>query len=191
MKYLMTAALATAAFFMVQAADSFFRTDLDGRKNHIELMPGSNDSVKAENPMRDGEAQRELIYATGKTKLSSTEWKEYEFSFTPSVSGSISIAVKGQWSQKPENRGWVLVNRISVNGKLVKNGDFKQFWRWKAKNNKQVPNEFVLGEKAQYLQNAGKDMTPAVLVNHDNPVFLGLNVEAGKTYTVKCLVKAK
>lgn len=59
MKYLMTAALATAAFFMVQAADSFFRTDLDGRKNHIELMPGSNDSVKAENPMRDGEAQRE------------------------------------------------------------------------------------------------------------------------------------
>lgn len=190
MKYLMTAALATAAFFMVQA-DSFFRTDLDGRKNHIELMPGSNGAVEAVNPMRDGEAQRELIYATGKTKLSSTEWKEYEFSFTPSVSGSISIAVKGQWSQKPENRGWVLVNRISVNGKLVKNGDFKQFWRWKAKNNKQVPNEFILGEKAQYLQNAGKDMTPAVLVNHDNPVFFGLNVEAGKTYTVKCLVKAK
>lgn len=126
-----------------------------------------------------------------KQKLSSTEWKEYEFSFTPSVSGSISIAVKGQWSQKPENREWVLVNRIAVNGELVKNGDFKQFWRWKAKNNKQVPNEFILGEKAQYLQDAGKDATPAVLVNHDNPVFFGLNVEAGKTYTVKCLVKAK
>ena len=60
MKYLMTAALATAAFVMIQAADSFFRTDLDGRKNHIELMPESNDSVKAENPMRNGEAPKRV-----------------------------------------------------------------------------------------------------------------------------------
>ena len=185
----MTVAL-IAVSFVVQA-DSFFRMDLDGRKENIELKVKCSDEIKAVFPSQNGVADKNLVYTAGRQKLSATDWKEYEVSFIPGQSGRVGIAVKGQWTSVPEKRGWMLINNIAINGEIVKNGDFRKFWRWKAKGDKLVPNNFVLGENARYIPCGGKEDTPAVLVNHDNPLFFGIHVEAGKNYTLKCLVKAE
>ena len=121
-------------------------------------------------------------------KIGSTEWKDYEISFTPKTSGTVNISVGGQWAKTPDTRAWLLVNKVEMNDKLYPNGDFTK--TYKTKDGRVIPNGFWIHGKAKYLPTAGEKGTPAVLVNHDNRLTFNLKVEAGKKYEFEFEVKA-
>ena len=123
MKHLMTLALAAAALVSVQAANSFFRSDINCVKSRIELE-GKSDSMKVgrQTNVRD-EDDRKYTLSVVTPKLSD-EWKEFSYTVTPSEDGDLSICLMGQWARTPEARGWVLVEGgIDGSGAILVNHD--------------------------------------------------------------------
>ena len=104
MKHLMTLALAAAALVSVQAANSFFRSDINCVKSRIELE-GKSDSMKVgrQTNVRD-EDDRKYTLSVVTPKLSD-EWKEFSYTVTPSEDGDLGICLMGQWARTPEARG--------------------------------------------------------------------------------------
>lgn len=191
MKKLMTLTLAVAAAIAVQAADTFFRVDVNGIKENIALThENSTDmNIGTMGWLKDAEQRKCSVTASSKQKLSATEWKNYSVTFTPAKSGKVTVGIIGQWAAKPENMGWVLVNNVKVNDQLYKNGDFKK--TYKAHNGTAtMPSEFWLNNKAAYCPTAGDKGTPAILVNHNNQGSFSMPVEAGKKYKLTFSVKA-
>ena len=188
MKHLMTLALAAAALVSVQAANSFFRSDINCIKSRIELE-GKSDSMKVGRltNVRD-EDDRKYTLSVVTPKLSD-EWKEFSYTVTPSEDGDLRIVLMGQWARTPEACGWVLIDHIDINGVLAPNGSFKK--TYKLKNGKVMPVDFWLSKKACYVAEGGIDGSGAILVNHDNAgLFVIKNAEAGKEYTIQFTVKA-
>ena len=188
MKHLMTLTLAAAALFSVQAANSFFRSDINCVKSRIELE-GKSDSMKVgrQTYVRD-EDDRKYTLSVVTPKLSD-EWKEFSYTVTPSEDGDLRIVLMGQWARTPEACGWVLIDHIDINGVLAPNGSFKK--TYKLKNGKVMPVDFWLSKKACYVAEGGIDGSGAILVNHDNVgLFVIKNAEAGKEYTIQFTVKA-
>ena len=188
MKHLMTLALAAAALVSVQAANSFFRSDINCIKSRIEL-DGKSDSMKVGRltNVRD-EDDRKYTLSVVTPKLSD-EWKEFSYTVTPSEDGDLRIVLMGQWARTPEACGWVLIDHIDINGVLAPNGSFKK--TYKLKNGKVMPVDFWLSKKACYVAEGGIDGSGAILVNHDNAgLFVIKNAEAGKEYTIQFTVKA-
>ena len=188
MKHLMTLTLAAAALFSVQAANCFFRSDINCVKSRIEL-DGKSDSMKVGRltNVRD-EDDRKYTLSVVTPKLSD-EWKEFSYTVTPSEDGDLRIVLMGQWARIPEACGWVLIDHIDINGVLAPNGSFKK--TYKLKNGKVMPVDFWLSKKACYVAEGGIDGSGAILVNHDNAgLFVIKNAEAGKEYTIQFTVKA-
>lgn len=188
MKHLMTLTLAAAALFSVQAANCFFRSDINCVKSRIELE-GKSDSMKVGRltNVRD-EDDRKYTLSVVTPKLSD-EWKEFSYTVTPSEDGDLRIVLMGQWARTPEACGWVLIDHIDINGVLAPNGSFKK--TYKLKNGKVMPVDFWLSKKACYVAEGGIDGSGAILVNHDNVgLFVIKNAEAGKEYTIQFTVKA-
>ncbi len=188
MKHLMTLTLAAAALFSVQAANCFFRSDINCVKSRIEL-DGKSDSMKVGRltNVRD-EDDRKYTLSVVTPKLSD-EWKEFSYTVTPSEDGDLRIVLMGQWARTPEACGWVLIDHIDINGVLAPNGSFKK--TYKLKNGKVMPVDFWLSKKACYVAEGGIDGSGAILVNHDNVgLFVIKNAEAGKEYTIQFTVKA-
>lgn len=188
MKHLMTLTLAAAALFSVQAANCFFRSDINCVKSRIELE-GKSDSMKVgrQTNVRD-EDDRKYTLSVVTPKLSD-EWKEFSYTVTPSEDGDLRIVLMGQWARTPEACGWVLIDHIDINGVLAPNGSFKK--TYKLKNGKVMPVDFWLSKKACYVAEGGIDGSGAILVNHDNVgLFVIKNAEAGKEYTIQFTVKA-
>ena len=188
MKHLMTLTLAAAALFSVQAANCFFRSDINCVKSRIEL-DGKSDSMKVGRltNVRD-EDDRKYTLSVVTPKLSD-EWKEFSYTVTPSEDGDLRIVLMGQWARTPEACGWVLIDHIDINGVLAPNGSFKK--TYKLKNGKVMPVDFWLSKKACYVAEGGLDGSGAILVNHDNAgLFVIKNAEAGKEYTIQFTVKA-
>ena len=188
MKHLMTLTLAAAALFSVQAANCFFRSDINCVKSRIELE-GKSDSMKVgrQTYVRD-EDDRKYTLSVVTPKLSD-EWKEFSYTVTPSENGDLRIGLMGQWARTPEACGWVLIDHIDINGALAPNGSFKK--TYKLKNGKVMPVDFWLSKKACYVAEGGIDGSGAILVNHDNAgLFVIKNAEAGKEYTIQFTVKA-
>ncbi len=188
MKHLMTLTLAAAALFSVQAANCFFRSDINCVKSRIEL-DGKSDSMKVGRltNVRD-EDDRKYTLSVVTPKLSD-EWKEFSYTVTPSEDGDLRIVLMGQWARTPEACGWVLIDHIDINGVLAPNGSFKK--TYKLKNGKVMPVDFWLSKKACYVAEGGIDGSGAILVNHDNAgLFVIKNAEAGKEYTIQFTVKA-
>ena len=188
MKHLMTLTLAAAALFSVQAANCFFRSDINCVKSRIELE-GKSDSMKVgrQTYVRD-EDDRKYTLSVVTPKLSD-EWKEFSYTVTPSEDGDLRIGLMGQWARTPEACGWVLIDHIDINGALAPNGSFKK--TYKLKNGKVMPVDFWLSKKACYVAEGGIDGSGAILVNHDNVgLFVIKNAEAGKEYTIQFTVKA-
>ena len=104
MKHLMTLALAAAALVSVQAANSFFRSDINCVKSRIELE-GKSDSMKVGRltNVRD-EDDRKYTLSVVTPKLSD-EWKEFSYTVTPSEDGDLRIGLMGQWARTPEANG--------------------------------------------------------------------------------------
>ena len=98
MKHLMTLTLAAAALFSVQAANCFFRSDINCVKSRIELE-GKSDSMKVGRltNVRD-EDDRKYTLSVVTPKLSG-EWKEFSYTVTPSEDGDLSICLMGQWAR--------------------------------------------------------------------------------------------
>ena len=188
MKHLMTLALAAAALVSVQAANSFFRSDINCVKSRIEL-DGKSDSMKVgrlTNVRDEGDRKYTLSVVTPKL---SGEWKEFSYTVTPSEDGDLRIGLMGQWARTPEACGWVLIDHIDINGVLAPNGSFKK--TYKLKNGKVMPVDFWLSKKACYVAEGGIDGSGAILLNHDNAgLFVIKNAEAGKEYTIQFTVKA-
>lgn len=190
MKKILTLAFIAVSAFALQAADAIFRIDLDGTKDQIVMTPEKSDdyNISAFNWLKDVGLRKYTLIASFKKVVPSTEWKDYDVTFIPAKSGTISITVGGQWAAKPEDRVWLLVNKVEVNDKLYDNGDFRK--TWKHKDGRLVPNGFWFGKAAKYLPTAGEKGTPAVLVNHDNRLGFSMKVEAGKKYEIEFEVKA-
>ena len=53
-----------------------------------------------------------------------------------------------------------------------------------------MPNGAWLSKGAKYLPTAGEKGTPAILVNHDNRLYITMKVEGGKKYELEFEVKA-
>ena len=190
MKKLMTLSLAAMAFAMVHAADSYFRVDVNGAKEQIELKSTPGNGMKA-TPMgwvKSADKRKYTVTSWSTEKLPADQWKTCELTFVPSKSGTVAIGIIGQWAAKPEDRAWLLVNKFEVNDKLYANGDFKKTFT--GKNGRVIPNGFSIGGKAKYLPTAGEKGTPAILVNHDNRIGFNMKVEAGKKYELEFEVKA-
>lgn len=189
MKKSLMVSLFAAALLCADAADAVFRVDFNSGKDQIVLQPEKNNEMQAE-PMKwvkDPEARKYTLTTWSNGMVPATRWKSYRISFVPSSSGSVSISVGAQWAAKPENRHWLLVNRMDLNGKLYANGDFRK--TRKSRDDRTIPIGFWLAKDARYLPSSGEAGTPAVLVNHDNRLYFTLKVEAGKPYELRFKIK--
>lgn len=189
MKKLLALALLAVGFAAVQAADAIFRVDVNGVKDKIAFTIHQEDDDMKGTPQGRVKQDKECtITYWALKKIGSTEWKDYEISFTPKKSGTVHISVGGQYDNIPANRAWLLVNKVEMNDKLYPNGDFTK--TYKTKDGRVIPNGFWIHGKAKYLPTAGEKGTPAILVNHDNRLTFSLKVEAGKKYEFEFEVKA-
>ena len=188
MKKLLALALLAAGFVAVQAADAIFRVDVSGVKDKVTFTIHQNDEMKGSPQGWVKQNKENTITYWAIKKSSTTEWKDYEISFTPKTSGTVNISVCGQFADTPAARAWLLVNKVEMNDKLYPNGNFTK--TFKSKDGKVMPNGFWLHAKAKYLPTAGEKGTPAILVNHDNRLSFNVKVEAGKKYEFEFEVKA-
>ena len=189
MKKLLALALLAVGFATVQAADAIFRVDVNGVKDKIAFTIHQEDDDMKGAPQGWVKQDKECtITYWALKKIGSTEWKDYEISFTPKKSGTVHISVGGQWAKTPDARPWLLVNKVEMNDKLYPNGDFTK--TYKTKDGRVIPNGFWIHGKAKYLPTAGEKGTPAILVNHDNRLTFSLKVEAGKPVTIEYMAKA-
>ena len=188
-KTILLALLAVA--FAVRGGDSLLRVDIDGLGPKIGLT-GEGDPELTVSPMpwiKDAALRQYTLYAVTNGNVPANAWKTYRFSFTPAQSGKLTFQIKGQWAPKAEDYGWLLVNRLEINGELMTNGDFRRLEAVSG-SGKTLLSGFWLGAKARYLDIAGDNETPAVLVNFENPLCFVLPVEAGKKYELGIKVKA-
>ena len=191
MKQILILLFTLAAIFSIEAADSIFRVNIDGRKNRIILNPKQDVSsmkISSWGWLKDLEEKKFTLTATSGKKLSATQWQLHTLAFTPEQSGTIGIYAYGEWAAVPENRAWLLLNQILLDHKLYPNGDFKIAY---SHGERRIPRGFWLSNKAQYLPTAGEENSPAVLINHDNNLGFQMNVEAGKQYILSFKVKAQ
>ena len=107
--------------------------------------------------------------------------------FIPENSGKLQLALCGQAAKKVEDRGWLTVTNLSINGKLVPNADLKKVYE---RNGKQIPNGFWFNRNPVYVSDGGPDGAAGVTVNHDNRLIRPFMVEAGKPVTIEFMAKA-
>lgn len=188
MKKLLALALLAAGFVALHAADAIFRVDVNGVKDKVSFTIHPNEEMNAAPQGWVKQNKECTITYWAKKKVTSSDWEDYEISFTPKTSGTVGISVAGQWAQTQAARAWVLVNKVELNDKLYPNGNFTK--TFKTKNGQVIPSGFWLSGKAKYLPTAGEKGTPAVLVNHDNRLSFNVKVEAGKKYVFEFEVKA-
>ena len=100
----------------------------------------------------------------------------------------MNLSIGGQWGKTENDRAWMLVSKLAINGQPVTNSDMKKTTN---RNGKIMPNGFWLGgKKVKYVADGGPDGAAAVAVNHDNRVYRTIKVEAGKPVTVEYMAKA-
>ncbi|MEI3038112.1 MAG: hypothetical protein V8T90_03495 [Victivallales bacterium] len=115
------------------------------------------------------------------------EWTEYSVTFVPNRSGKVWIRIGGRWSKEGEERTWLMVDSVRLNGKLLENGDFKEY----SERQPDVfrPENWILQHRAEFYIDGGQDKSPACLVNHDSPIVTSFQVRAGEPNTVSVVVK--
>ena len=177
MKKLITLALAALAAIAAQAANSFLRVDINATDQQIALTKPYSDCmvVSPMNWIKNAENRKYTLSASMNDPLSESEWEDFSFSFTPEKAGKLRVSICGQWAKEEAERGWLLIDSITVNGKLIANGDFKQTYT--GQYGKVIPKKFALdpGSKVLYIPDGGKEKTPAVKVNHDHRLFFNRN----------------
>ena len=189
MKLFATLILSTMAAASLVAA-SIPRCDLNGagKSGNVKLNPGTVDGgMRVARQTWGPEETRQFRLVAVAAKPVGPEWTLCKFTFTPETSGSVYLAVGGQWAKTPEARGWLAVSKLSVNGTPVSNADLKKV---SDRNGKQIPNGFWFNRNPVYVSDGGPDGAAGVTVNHDNRLIRPFMVEAGKPVTIEFMAKA-
>ena len=182
---LFLSAVTTASLF----AASIPRCDLTGitKEGKVKLTPGTSDGWRV-TPQGWGPAEtRAYRLSASATKPVGAEWTLCKFVFTPETSGNVYLSIGGQWAKNAEERGWLAVSKLSVNGTPVSNADLKKVTDRKGT---MIPNGFWAYGKTQYDADGGPDGAAAMLVNHDSRLTRTFKVEAGKPVTIEYMAKA-
>ena len=183
---LFLSAVTTASLF----AASIPRCDVSGvtKEGKVKLTPGTSEGWRV-TPQGWGPAEtRPCRLSAFSTKPVGAEWTLCKFVFTPETSGNVNLSIGGQWGKTENDRAWMLVSKLAINGQPVTNSDMKKTTN---RNGKIMPNGFWLGgKKVKYVADGGPDGAVAVAVNHDNRVYRTFKVEAGKPVTVEYMAKA-
>jgi len=186
MKLFLTLAI-TAVSAVSLFASSIPRTDVNAH-GKVELDPAAVEGgFKVAHQNWGPKNSRAYRLTAAASKAIGDKWTLCKFAFTPKTAGQVGVFVGGQWAPKPEDRGWLAVSNIKVNGKLIPNGDFS---KTVDKKGKTVPVSFWLSKNTTYAAKGGVNGANAMIVNHDNRIGFGLKVEAGKTITVEYMAKS-
>ena len=121
---LFLSAVTTASLF----AASIPRCDLTGitKEGKVKLTPGTSEGWRV-TPQGWGPAEtRAYRLSASATKPVGAEWTLCKFVFTPETSGNVYLSIGGQWAKNAEERGWLAVSKLSVNGTPVSNADLKK-----------------------------------------------------------------
>ena len=190
MKLFATLILSAAAATSLLAA-SMPRCDISGvsQKGNIKLSPGTSGGGMLVTRQNWGpENTRPCRLVASSKKAIGSEWTNCKFIFTPEESGVVTITIGGQWAKNVEDRGWLMVSKLTIDGTPVENADMKKTFE---RNGRTMPNGFWLsGKKSEYVADGGPDGAAGVLVNHDNRLVRAFKVEAGKLVTVEYMAKA-
>lgn len=189
MKLFATILLTSVAAASLFAA-SIPRCDITGtdKSGKIELTPGScENGVRTIIQNWGDETTRPYRLTTAGIKPVSTEWSSCKLVFTPQKSGTVILALCGQSAKRVEDRNWLTVSRLTINGKPVSNSDLKQVFERKGQK---IPTGYNVARNPVYLADGGPDGAAGMTVNHDNRLYRAIQVEAGKPVTVEFMAKA-
>lgn len=188
---LFAALILTAAAATSLLAASMPRCDISGvsQKGNVKLTPGTIEGGLQVGRQNWGpEETRPCRLVASTRKVVGPEWTVCKFVFTPEESGIVTLSLGGQWARNVEDRGWLMVGNLKINGTPVTNADMKKTYE---RNGRTMPNGFWLsGKKSEYVADGGPDGAAGVLVNHDNRLGRSIKVEAGKPVTVEYMAKA-
>lgn len=164
---------------------SYFRLDINAIPDRIVLHGQKQIDANVRNAGWYRENSKFVLTADGKEPLQQ-EWTEYSVTFVPNRSGKVWIRIGGRWRKEGEERTWLMVDSVRLNGKLMKNGDFKEY----AERQPDVyrPEHWILEHRAEFYIDGGRDKSPACLVNHDSPIVTSFQVRAGEPNTVSVVV---
>lgn len=146
-----------AKFPLVAAEDGDMRTGAQNQENRLDF--------ESKAPVTD-------------------EWTTHSFSFVPQGSGEISFSLEGRWAGAVKDP--VLVSNIRVNGKLMKNGDFKQTF---PHGGKTYPMNMWIMPPGLFRPKAGPNGMNAVSVTYGGGLRFGYPVKENRTYTFEVDVK--
>lgn len=186
----LTALLACVIAIGTLSAAPSFRVDITGlekdAKVKIHAAKADGNTAFSQVAGWRAEADRPYCLTTSSGQLKGTEWSAQSTTFKAEESGTVTVQLCGQWAKEANDREWLLIADVKVNGKLVENGDFA---KTATRGDKVVPENFVLSAKAEFMPTAGPNGKGAVKVNHDNRLSVKLAVEAGQTYTISVQAK--
>lgn len=166
--------------------NSYLRLEINGVPDKIVLKAQATPHASTGNAGWYGPEKPYVLVVNMKNPLTE-KWVDHTFTFTPNRSGKIWLRIGGRWSKDSEERNWLLIDRVMLNGKLLANGDFKEY-REKSPDVYR-PKNWILQNRADYYLDAGENQTPACLVNHDSPITASFTVRAGEPNTI--LIRAK
>lgn len=175
------AVLLSALFCTVlAAAPTEFRLDISSRDNVLKPGTGEVKFSKA-GWLAPAEQPGYLIVS----KAVGEDWTPVEFSFVAEKDGFIWLAFGASWASTPEERPFIIIDEIKLNGQEAPNGGFEAL-----KPDLSAPRIWNLGSKSKAcLVDDAKAGKKAMKVNHDHRAGQGLKVEAGKSYTISLFAK--
>lgn len=178
-------ALTAASLF----AASIPRCDVTGtsKEGKVKLTPGKLEGGLRVSNQGWGPEETRPYRLTAAGKAIGSEWTLCKLVFTSENSGTVVVGLCGQSAKKVEDRGWLTVSKLSINGTPVPNADMKKAVDRKGKL---IPNGFWFSRNPVYVADGGPDGAAGVTVNHDNRLCRTIKVEAGKPVTIEFMAKA-
>jgi hypothetical protein len=163
---------------------TMWRTDLSGLEAQppvkLTSVPPSG-AVKIEASRWRPEAERPFSLTAVATAPIPTAYANYEFAFKPENDGVVLIACGAEWAQKVEDRAWLIIAALTINGTEVPlfTADLKPEPNVTVGRDCQVFAEFVPSTPAAGTNRA------VVSANHDHRLTYRLTVKGGVEYQVQ------
>lgn len=179
--------IAVMCFGTLTAFAAVPRVDV-AAKNQLKLTPLNNEETMFMKMQTWGAEETRPYRFTAEGKKVGENWETVRIRFKAENDGAVILGLAGQWARKPELKEWVMVSHIQVNGKLITNGDFRNFSGSSEKGYK-IKN-FWLGSKVRYISGGGENGAGAVCINEENRIGFIWKVKAGKIYELSYRVKA-
>lgn len=172
------ACAAVAACVVPAFAEYGFHAILIAEKTKFPLVAAEDGNMKC-----GAQNQENRLDFAGAEKATD-DWKTYSFSFVPQGSGDVNFSLEGQWAGDVKDP--VLVSNIRVNGKLMKNGDFKQTF---PHGGKTYPMNMWIMPPGLFRPKAGPNGMNAVSVTYGGGLRFGYPVKENRTYTFEVDVR--